>query len=109
MQLTLPTGECRVHVSLTRPERRLIMGCDADKLYDILTLGLISIFAFHTWYSVLFAIVLFSAGISFLVYLGRLSPYFFPIYKRAAAEQRVYLRSAHMNAPIRKVPDQQQA
>lgn len=84
------------------------MGCDADKVYDILTIVGLCIFAFHTWASVIFALVLATAGFSFLVYLGRISPYFFPVYNRTQREQRVYYRSAHAAAPLKRIPDQQQ-
>lgn len=111
MSLVDQDGYCRTNRSLTRPDRRLVAGCDKDKIYDAFMFGIpalfISLMNFN-WLGILIIIAALVAWISYLRILGKQSPYFFPIYKRASREQTVYYRSSHFGARIRPTPVQQE-
>jgi type IV secretory pathway TrbD component len=85
------------------------MGCDRNKVYDVITFCAIAIFVFHTWYSILFGVIAMPVALGFLRMLGKKHPYFFAIYKRQRRTQAVYKRAATMHAPLPRIPQQQQS
>lgn len=101
MRTTLPSGETRVHVSLMRPERKLLAQCDRDKFWDLVTVCGLSFFGLHSIEGVIFAIGVAAVGFPLLAWIGAKQPFFFPIYARANNQQATYRRSSHAGTPFR--------
>ena len=110
MSLTDEYGQVRTHKSATRPSRRLLVGCDADKFWDLCMVGfVVALFAMMNFnlLGLIVAVGIMIGAMYFLRQLGKLNAYFFPIYKRARKEQTVYFRSAHFGARVPRIPHQQ--
>ena len=87
-----------------------MLGGDRNKIFDIFMVGLVAtMLAFMNLniIAVLGSVTLMVAAIWYLRLLGKTSPFFFPVYKRASREQTVYFRSSHISAPVKPTPNQQ--
>lgn len=87
-----------VHRSLIRPDRRLLIGCDREKLFSLIQYVLIGIMLVHTYWAVTVGIVIAAVGIGYLRKKGK-NAYFFPVYERAMREQDVYPQGRRPGAP----------
>jgi type IV secretory pathway TrbD component len=107
-RFTDAAGEVPTNVSLLRGDYHLIMGCDAQKIYDVLTIALLCIFAVPVLWAKIFGVLLFPIVIPKLLQIARrCGPWFFLVYERSIRFQPAYKRSAWNGAPLTPYPDQQ--
>ena len=94
--------EILIHPSVHRP--RLILGADRELVIFLGLLAAILVFALVTWWSVVTGVILWLAGVSLLVGMGREDVLLRHVYLRHVKYRAFYPAAAHVHSCAAPLP-----
>ena len=94
--------EVTIHPSVHRP--RLILGCDRELVIFVGLISAILIFALVTWWSITLGVVLWLAGVAFLVRMGKQDPLMRGVYLRHVRYQAYYPAKSGLHSSAVRLP-----